>query len=60
MGYREIIEEDDFNRITEQNIKFLDEISQKMKQGDISIFAGAGLSIASGYVDWKKIIRTYK
>ena len=43
MGYREIIEEDDFNRITEQNIKFLDEISQKMKQGDISIFAGAGL-----------------
>lgn len=53
MGYREIIEEDDFNRITEQNIKFLDEISQKMKQGDISIFAGAGLSIASGYVDWK-------
>ena len=34
MGYREIIEEDDFNRITEQNIKFLDEISQKMKKGD--------------------------
>lgn len=56
MGYREIIEEDDFNRITEQNIKFLDEISQKMKQGDISIFAGAGLSIASGYVDWKKLL----
>lgn len=56
MGYREIIEEDNLNRITEQNIKFLDEISQKMKQGDISIFAGAGLSIASGYVDWKKLL----
>ena len=27
-----------------------------MKQGDISIFAGAGLSIASGYVDWKKLL----
>ena len=56
MGYREIIEEDNLNRITEQNIKFLDEISQKMKKGDISIFAGAGLSIASGYVDWKKLL----
>ena len=56
MGYREIIEEDNLNTITERNIKFLDEISQKMKQGDISIFAGAGLSVASGYVDWKKLL----
>lgn len=56
MSYRKIVEEDNLNAITERNIKFLDEISQKMKQGDISIFAGAGLSVASGYVDWKKLL----
>ena len=35
MGYREIIEEDNLNAITEQNICYLDQIAQKMKQGDI-------------------------
>ena len=56
MGYREIIEEDNLNAITEQNICYLDQIAQKMKQGDIVIFAGAGLSVASGYVNWKKLL----
>lgn len=56
MGYREIIEEDNLNAITEQNIGYLDQIAQKMKQGDIAIFAGAGLSVTSGYVNWKKLL----
>lgn len=56
MGYRDIIEEDNLNAITEQNICYLDQIAQKMKQGDIVIFAGAGLSVSSGYVNWKKLL----
>ena len=57
MGYREIIEEDDFNRITEQNIKFLDEISQKMKQGYI---CWGWIVNRIGLCRLEKIIRTYK
>ena len=56
MGYRDIIEEDNLNAITEQNICYLDQIAQKMKKGDIVIFAGAGLSVSSGYVNWKKLL----
>lgn len=53
MGYREIIEEDNLDAIMERNVLYLDQIAGQMKQGDISVFAGAGLSVASGYVDWK-------
>lgn len=56
MGYREIIEEDHLDSIIEQNVLYLDQIARQMKLGDVSVFAGAGLSVASGYVDWKKLL----
>ena len=56
MGYREIIEEDYLDSIIEKNVSYLDEITKKMKLGDVSVFAGARLSVASGYVDWKKLL----
>lgn len=56
MGYREIIEEDNLDAIMERNVLYLDQIASQMKQGDVSVFAGAGLSVASGYVDWKKLL----
>lgn len=40
----------------EQNITYLDEIAEKMRLGYVSVFAGAGLSVASGYVDRKRLL----
>lgn len=37
-------------------ISFLDKIVEEMESGCLSIFAGAGLSAASGYVDWKTLL----
>lgn len=56
MIYKERIEEDKLNQIMEQNISYLDHIAEQMKLGYVSVFAGAGLSVASGYVDWKKLL----
>lgn len=56
MVYKEKIEEDKLKQIMEQNISYLDEISEQMKLGYVSVFAGAGLSVASGYVDWKRLL----
>lgn len=56
MFYKERIEEDKLKQIMEQNISYLDEISEQMKLGYLSVFAGAGLSVASGYVDWKRLL----
>lgn len=52
MTYNEKIEEDKLNQIMEQNISYLDQIAEQMKLGYVSVFAGAGLSVSSGYVDW--------
>lgn len=56
MFYKERIEEDKLKQIMEQNISYLDQISEQMKLGYLSAFAGAGLSVASGYVDWKRLL----
>ena len=56
MGYKEKIQADTFTQIMEQNIKHLDDLAEKMKLGYVSVFAGAGLSVASGYVDWRKLL----
>lgn len=56
MSFKEKIEEDKLNQIMEQNIVYLNQIAEQMKLGYVSIFAGAGLSVASGYVDWKKLL----
>lgn len=37
-------------------ISYLDKIVEEMKRGNLNIFAGAGLSAASGYVDWKTLL----
>lgn len=37
-------------------ISYLDKIAEEMKRGNLNIFAGAGLSAASGYVDWKTLL----
>lgn len=56
MFYKERIEVDKLKQIMEQNISYLEQISEQMKLGYLSVFAGAGLSVASGYVDWKRLL----
>lgn len=56
MIYKEKLEEDKLKQIMEQNISYLDQIAEQMKLGYLSVFAGAGLSVASGYVDWKRLL----
>lgn len=56
MSYKKIIEEDYLDQIMEQNINYLDRIAEQMQLGYVSVFAGAGLSVASGYVDWKRLL----
>ncbi|EGC75200.1 hypothetical protein HMPREF0490_01090 [Lachnospiraceae bacterium 6_1_37FAA] len=56
MIYKEKLEEDKLKQIMEQNISYLDQIAEQMKLGYLSVFAGAGLSVASGYVDWKSLL----
>lgn len=38
-------------------LQSLDALVQELKSGHLSIFAGAGLSSASGYVDWKGLLK---
>lgn len=40
MFYKERIEEDKLKQIMEQNISYLDQISEQMKLGYLSVFAG--------------------
>ncbi len=56
MDYINRIEEENLRQIMEQNITYLDCVAEQMKQGYVSVFAGAGLSIESGYVDWKRLL----
>ncbi len=36
---------------------FINDYNKCIKEGCAAIFAGAGLSVASGYVDWKELLR---
>lgn len=56
MEYSNRIEKENISRTIEENIQCLNEIFEQMEMGCFSIFAGAGLSISSGYVDWKKLL----
>ena len=51
MNYKQQIEEDKMNEIMERNIEYLNQLTEQMKSGQVSVFAGAGVSVASGYVD---------
>lgn len=39
--------------------RFIRLFSDAIRQGDAAIFAGAGLSCSSGYVDWKELLRDF-
>jgi len=36
--------------------KFISDFSKKLMKRDVAIFAGAGLSVAAGFADWKKLL----
>ena len=57
MNYKQQIEEDKMNQIMERNIEYLNQLTEQMKSGQVSVFAGAGVSVASGYVDWKNLLK---
>lgn len=56
MVFRDFVEQDKITTSIHENIKSLNSILKQMKMGYLSIFAGAGLSVSSGYVDWKKLM----
>lgn len=54
---RKLLEQDRLEFEADQKIKNLDNIVQALRNGRLSIFAGAGLSASSGYVNWKQLIK---
>lgn len=40
----------------EQNL-FINEFTKRLKDGNAAIFAGAGLSVAAGFVNWKQLLK---
>ncbi|SHG47361.1 SIR2-like domain-containing protein [Chryseolinea serpens] len=36
--------------------EFINNFAKQMRDGNAAVFAGAGLSVASGYFDWKKLL----
>lgn len=53
----ELLEQDQLEFNANQKIKNLDNIVQALRNGRLSVFAGAGLSAESGYVNWKQLIK---
>jgi hypothetical protein len=42
---------------TQNQMKFINDFITEINSGDAAIFAGAGLSAASGFVNWKELLR---
>lgn len=42
---------------TAEQSRFIRRYAEAMASGDVAIFAGAGLSRAAGYVDWRSLLR---
>ncbi len=42
---------------TQSQMKFINDFITEINSGDAAIFAGAGLSAASGFVNWKELLR---
>src|SRR5690606_13570384 len=36
--------------------RFIDKFVKELEEENVAIFAGAGLSVAAGYVDWKNLL----
>jgi len=47
-----------FMSIGKTELGYLNRISKELKNGYLSIFAGAGLSVSSGYVDWRNLLNS--
>ena len=43
--------------MTNQQQAFINDYLKHLMNGDAAIFAGAGLSVGAGYVDWKNLLR---
>lgn len=43
--------------LTSDHRRFIKRYAQALGSGDVAVFAGAGLSRAAGYVDWKNLLR---
>jgi uncharacterized protein YggL (DUF469 family) len=37
--------------------QFVETFVKELEEENVAIFAGAGLSVAAGYVDWKKLLQ---
>lgn len=37
--------------------KFIDDFTEELREGNVAIFAGAGMSIDAGFVDWKGLLK---
>ena len=37
--------------------KFLEDFTKELREQNVAIFAGAGLSVAAGFVDWKGLLK---
>ena len=44
---------------TDQQKKFINDFVIEINSGDAAIFAGAGLSASSGFVNWKELLRDF-
>ncbi|MHB0980492.1 MAG: SIR2 family NAD-dependent protein deacylase [Thermoleophilia bacterium] len=44
-------------KLTDEQRAFIKQYSRSLDSGDVAVFAGAGLSRAAGYVDWKTLLR---
>lgn len=55
--YENQIKRDLIEHTIRNKIKYLDEIASEMESGCLTVFAGAGLSVSSGYLDWKKLLK---
>ena len=51
------IDEDIDEREAKTKIYYLDRMVEELQKGYLCVFAGAGLSAASGYVDWKTLLK---
>ena len=38
---------------------FLRDYSKEVEEGNAAVFIGAGLSIPAGFVDWRKLLKTF-
>lgn len=38
-------------------LRLIDSLSKELDEGNLAVFAGAGLSRSAGFVDWKSLLK---